>query len=67
MSLTELYKLRAYDAVQLAAAVEVYALGVSLGIEALGVPATIMVSADNDLNIAALSEGIPVENPNNYP
>jgi predicted nucleic acid-binding protein len=67
MALTELYPLRAYDAMQLAAAIEVHALGVSLGVQALGVPAAVMVSADKTLNLAALSEGLSIENPNSYP
>ena len=29
-------------------------------------PSVIFVSADNELNIAAASEGMIVENPNNY-
>ena len=50
-------QLRGYDAVQLAAALEVR----------LQVPLLILVSGDGDLNTAATAEGLPVENPNTYP
>jgi predicted nucleic acid-binding protein len=55
--LADTHALRGYDAVQLAAALEVR----------LQVPALILVSGDGDLNTAALAEGLPVENPNAYP
>ena len=56
------YELRGYDAVQLSAAVEI-----EKELKAVGAPSLIFVSADNDLNNAAQSEGLNVENPNNYP
>ena len=61
MSLAERHDLRGYDAVQLAAALEVHrrrtALGVSLGA---------VVSADRALNEAALAEGLKVDDPNQH-
>ncbi|MDQ3714185.1 MAG: type II toxin-antitoxin system VapC family toxin [Acidobacteriota bacterium] len=60
--LTDLYTLRGYDAVQLAAALEANTERVSRGLSPL-----VFVSADAELNIAAQSEGLAVENPNNYP
>ena len=56
------YFLRGYDAVQLAAALEVHRKRNSLGLSSLT-----FVCADNNLNAAAQSEGLTVENPNNYP
>jgi predicted nucleic acid-binding protein len=49
--------LRAYDAVQLAAALEVRANN----------PALTLISADGDLNAAATAEGMPVDDPNAHP
>jgi uncharacterized protein len=51
------HALRGYDAVQLAAALEVQFVE----------PTLILVSADVDLNAAAITEGLPIENPNNHP
>ena len=62
MTLAERYGLRGYDAVQLAAALE---LRVALG--ASGLPALTFVCADADLNTAATAEGLPVDNPNARP
>ena len=62
VKLAEKYALRGYDAVQLSAAVEVFA-----HIKALNQNSFIFVSADNELNSAAQAEGLAVENPNNYP
>jgi predicted nucleic acid-binding protein len=61
MRLAETYALRGYDAVQLAAAVQT-------NTESLlaGVPFT-LVSADAELNAAALAEGLAVEDPNTHP
>jgi predicted nucleic acid-binding protein len=55
--LADTHALRGYDAVQLAAALEVR----------LQVPALILVSGDGDLNAAATAEGLPVEDPNTHP
>lgn len=62
MSLARGHGLRAYDAVQLAAALDVsrvYRMG-TLG-------AFTLVSADRELNAAAAAEGLPVEDPNAHP
>ncbi|MEE3719522.1 type II toxin-antitoxin system VapC family toxin [Tumidithrix elongata RA019] len=62
INMAELYTLRGYDAVQLASGCELNILCITNGL--LGVN---FVSADNDLNKAALDEGLVIENPNNYP
>ena len=59
--LAENYVWRGYDSVQLAA-LTANAARVSINATPL-----IFVSADNELNNAALAEGLSVENPNNYP
>lgn len=59
MTLAETHALRGYDAVQLAAAIEVHARGMSLGL-----PVLTLVSADGELNMAAMIEGLTVEDPN---
>lgn len=61
MQMAELYKLRGYDAVQLASALEA-----NQNRQTLGLSPIIFVSADKDLNTAADAEGLTVENPNNY-
>jgi predicted nucleic acid-binding protein len=55
--LADTHVLRAYDAVQLAAALDIYQLDPSLTLE----------SADADLNAAATAEGLAVEDPNTHP
>lgn len=60
--LCRVYRLRAYDAIQLAAA-----LALRDDTLASGVTAPIFVCADNDLLSYAASEGLGVENPNSYP
>lgn len=62
MALAETYGLRGYDAVQLAAGSEINALCL-----ANSLPPAIFVSADDELNAGAASEGLIVENPKNYP
>ena len=61
MNLAERHGLRGYDAVQLAAVLEVNA-----EYSAFGSHCT-LVSADLELNAAAAAEGLIVENPNNHP
>ncbi|MGJ5633404.1 type II toxin-antitoxin system VapC family toxin [Nostoc sp. CALU 1950] len=61
MVLAEAYGLRGYDAVQLGAGRAVNALCI-----ANSLPLVTFVSADSELNAAAASEGLLVENPNNY-
>lgn len=60
MILAETRDLQGYDAPHLAAGYAVNALSI-----ANGLPLAIFVSSDNELNLAA-SEGLLVENPNNY-
>lgn len=62
MILAKKYALRGYDAVQLAAA-----LDANKELLAAGLPALIVVSADGELNTAAIAEGLEVANPNDYP
>ena len=62
MVLSETYGLRGYDAIQLAAGRAVNSLCI-----ANGLPPSIFVSADNELNAAVISEGLMIENPNSYP
>lgn len=59
MALSETHSLRGYDAVQLAAALEVHKYCL-----ALGMPVLTLISADTALNTAALAEGLLVEDPN---
>ena len=61
-SLAERHGLRAYDAVQLAAAVELNAQWIRAGTGTIT-----LVSADQELNAAALAEAVPVEDPNLHP
>ena len=61
-SLAERHGLRAYDAVQLAAAVELNAQWITAGTGTIT-----LVSADQELNAAALAEAVPVEDPNLHP
>ena len=55
--LARTHALRGYDAVQLAAALEVWAQ----------IPTTVLISGDDDLNAAAVAEGMHVEDPNTHP
>jgi predicted nucleic acid-binding protein len=59
MELAETYALRGYDAVQLAAALEVHSY-----CAALRMPAVTFISADAALNEAATAEGLLVDDPN---
>lgn len=62
MQLSRSHGLRAYDAVQLATAMQL-----DRGNQAGGFGPVPLVSADADLNTAALAEGLLVENPNLHP
>ena len=62
ISLAQIHALRGYDAVQLAAGKEVNRLRVALGLTPV-----IFVSADKELNAAALAEGLAVDDPNLHP
>ncbi len=57
MQLTQQYRLRGYDAVQLAASLSAAAV----------LPMLTFIAADDDLLVAARAEGLAVENPNLYP
>lgn len=61
VNLAKKYALRGYDAVQLAAALETQAKRA-----ARSLPPLTLLSADTDLNAAAVSEGLIVDNPNNH-
>ena len=61
MSLAERHALRGYDAVQLATA-----LVVNSRLAATGQTLT-LISADIDLNSAAATEGLAVDDPNQHP
>ncbi len=67
MRLPEKHKLRAYDAVQLAAALIICAQSSKLGIPATGVPPLVLVTSDNDLLLAARNEGLAVDDPRARP
>jgi predicted nucleic acid-binding protein len=60
-ALAEKHALRGYDAVQLAAALEVNAAYVSAG-----QPSVTLISADLDLNTAGVAEGLNVDDPNTH-
>ena len=62
VALVETHGLRAYDAVQLAAATTLQAYRATLALTNL-----IFVSADHDLNTAAGAEGLSVEDPHTHP
>lgn len=62
MTLAQKHCLRGYDAIQLAAGCAVNILCIAHNAAPI-----IFVSADKELNSAALIEGLVVENPNNYP
>lgn len=62
MRLANAHSLRAYDAVQLAAALEVQRQR-----QATGFTPLTLISADKELNDAATAEGLAVENPNSHP
>ena len=59
-TVAEKHALRGYDAVQLAAALQVKAAYAAAGLYVT------LVSADLDLNTAAMAEGLAVDNPNTH-
>jgi predicted nucleic acid-binding protein len=61
MTLAEAYGLRGYDAIQLAVGCAVNTLCVANGLSPI-----VFVSADHELNGAAVREGLAVEDPNSY-
>ncbi|MGO9597740.1 MAG: type II toxin-antitoxin system VapC family toxin [Isosphaeraceae bacterium] len=62
MRLADTHELQAYDAVQLAAALELNGRWLAAGMNGIA-----LISADHDLNIAAITEGLLVEDPNMHP
>ena len=62
MTLANRHRLRAYDAVQLATALDLYR---DWSANRLGT--FVFVSADRDLNAAATAEGLTVDDPNAHP
>jgi uncharacterized protein len=58
MALAEAHAIRGYDAVQLAAALELSAASLAIGTTVM------LISADTALNTAAAAEGLAVEDPN---
>jgi predicted nucleic acid-binding protein len=62
MRLANSHALRAYDAVQLAAALEINQKEQSAGFAPVA-----LISADHALNDAARTEGLPVDDPNLHP
>lgn len=61
VELTQTYRLRGYDAVQLSAAI-----AVNQSLYDTGLSGLTFIAADNDLMMAAQQEGLPVENPNDH-
>jgi hypothetical protein len=61
-ALASAHALRAYDAIQLGTAMELNA-----DRQFVGLPPLVFVSADQELNGAAVAEGFSVEDPNTYP
>jgi predicted nucleic acid-binding protein len=62
MALAETHALRAYDSVQLAAVMELNTERVNMRL-----PALTLVSADQELNTAAVAEGVSADDPNAHP
>ena len=63
MALIESHKLRGYDGVQLASALELNDVILSNGLSTVGVSPLTLASADGDINLAAPAEGLNVESP----
>ena len=66
MALIESHRLRGYDGVQLAAALELNDLISSIGMPAAVASTLTLVSADDDLNLAAIAEGLMLEDPRSH-
>jgi uncharacterized protein len=60
--LVEIHALRGYDAVQLAAALEINSNRIASGFSAVT-----LISADAALNAAVVKEGLAVDDPNSHP
>lgn len=61
-TMADTHGLRAYDAVQLASALVLHRHRVTLGLAPV-----VLVSADLELNAAAIAEGMTVDDPNQHP
>lgn len=66
MTLIEGHTLKGYDGVQLAAAVELNNLALTVGLPIAGAPALILVSSDKQVNRAGAAEGLIVDNPQDH-
>jgi predicted nucleic acid-binding protein len=66
MDVAEIHRLRGYDAVQFTAAVEVHTRLAAVGGSVLGGAALTLVSADQELNDAAVTRGLAIEDPNTH-
>ncbi|NJN94737.1 MAG: type II toxin-antitoxin system VapC family toxin [Anaerolineales bacterium] len=62
VNLTQTYRLRGYDAIQLATA-----LATNQALTAAGLPGLTFIAADDDLLAAAQREGLATNNPNHQP
>jgi predicted nucleic acid-binding protein len=62
MDLAEKHGVRGFDAIQLAAVLEVNSLRIAGGLTAI-----ILLSSDSELNAAASAEGVVVDDPNAHP
>ncbi len=62
MLLAETYALRGYDAIQLATCLEANSRYLSGGL-----PPVVLISSDKEINVAARTEGLSVEDPNAHP
>jgi uncharacterized protein len=73
MDLTESHKLRAYDAVEVAVALKIdsqlkaVTTAAMTATTAAAMPTLVIISSDDELNPAALAEGLTLEDPRNYP
>jgi len=71
MTLAETHVLRGYDAVQLAAAMainsQLLAANAALGLSTSIGPVLTLISSDIELNAAAVTEGLTVDDPINHP
>ena len=62
MKVAETYALRGYDSVQLAAALQL-----NSACTAIGIVGPVLVSCDDELNAAAISEGLMTDDPRLHP
>ena len=67
MGLPEIHQLRAYDALQLAAALVISDQSTQQGIAGTGIPPLILIASDDELLDAARNEGLAVDDPRMHP